>query len=100
MALIRLSDAIENLREELVLAKKQGKDKDLQFDISAIELELEVVIEKETGTGGKINYWIFQAGVDAKASKANTHKLKLTLQAIETNGKPLRVSQEQDERSE
>jgi len=33
MALIRLSDAIENLRAELAHARDQGKGKDLQLDV-------------------------------------------------------------------
>lgn len=98
--MIRLSNAIENLREELAEAQEQGKGKALQFDVGTIEIELEVVAEKEIAGNGKINWWIVESGVDTKASKTNTHKLKLTLQTVASNGKPLRVSQQQQERPE
>jgi hypothetical protein len=100
MALIRLSDAIENLRAELAHAQEHGKGKNLQFGVGSIELELEVVAENETSGGAKINWWIFGGGVDAKAKDASKHKLKLTLEAVDASGKPLRVSRQQHERPE
>ncbi len=92
MSLIKISDAIENLRSELEHARDKGKGKNLQFDMGEIELELQVVAENETSGGAKINWWIFSGGVDAKKKNADTHKLKLTLKALDTDGNPLRVS--------
>lgn len=98
MALIRLSDAIENLREELAHARDQGKGKDLQFNVGLIDIELEVVAENETSGNAKINWWVFGGGLDAKAKDASKHKLKLALEAVDADGKPLRVSRQHDER--
>ena len=100
MALIRLSDAIENLRAEPAHARDPGKGKDLQFNVGSIDIELEVVAEDETSGGTKINWWIFGGGVDAKAKDASKHKLKLTLEAVDASGKPLRVSRQHGERPE
>ena len=104
MGLIRLSDAIENLRAELKLAQDKGKGKGLQFNVGAIEIELEVVAESELGTSGKINWWILGGGVDTKDKDSSKHKLKLTLQPVEIdqdgNEKPLKVAQTGTERAE
>ena len=96
MGLIRLSDAIENLREELKLAQEKGKNQDLQFNINSIEIELEVVAETEIDASGKINWWILGGGVGAKAKDASKHNLKLSLQAVDAKGQPMRVSQKGD----
>ena len=95
MSLIKLSDAIDNLREELILSKEKGKDANLQFDIETIELELEVFAEEEATVSGKINWYIFGGGADSKLKDTSKHKLKLTLKAVEANGKPIRVSKSQ-----
>ncbi len=92
MALIRLSDAIENLRAELARSREEGASKNLQFNVGSIELDLEVVAENETSDDAKINWWIFGGGINAKVKHASTHKLKLTLEPVDANRKPLRVS--------
>ncbi|OLP19386.1 hypothetical protein BST81_06480 [Leptolyngbya sp. 'hensonii'] len=98
MALIRLSDAINNLREELNLAQEQGKKSDLKLNISSIEIELEVVAESEGSAGTKVNWWVLGGELALKEKDARKHKLKLTLQALDSSGKAIRVSQEQLER--
>ena len=100
MGLIRLSDAVENLREELKLAQEKGKNQDLQFNVGSIEIELEVVAETEIDASGKINWWILGGGMDTRAKDASRHKLKLSLQAVDASGQPLKVSQQQDHRSD
>ena len=92
MAMIRLSDAIENLRAELARAHKVGKSQDINLNLGGIELELEVVAEDETSGDAKVNWWIFGGGVSGKMKDASTHKLKLNLQAVDKKGRPLRVS--------
>ncbi len=92
MAKIQLSEAIENLRAELQSAQDQGKDQDLQFRLGPIELELEVVAEKGAEGEAKVNWWIFGGGVSGNVSDASTHKIKLTLQAVDKNGKPIQVA--------
>jgi hypothetical protein len=85
---IRLSDAIENLREELKLAQEIGKTDQLKFNITSIDLELEVTAEHEKNVEGKatgkVRWFVELAGsVGAKNKDVSKHKLKLTLQAIE-----------------
>lgn len=100
MSLIRLSDAIDNLREELKFTQEKGKNQNIQFNVGSIEVELEVIAEEETGGSGKVNWWILGGSVDSKTKDASKHKLKLTLQVVDDRGRPLQVSQRQDMRPE
>jgi Trypsin-co-occurring domain 2 len=102
---IRLSDAIAYLREELKAAQHKAQNEDLKFNVGSAEIELEVVAEREKGGSGKVNWWVFNAGIDAKNKDISKHKLKLTLQAVQashdgTGSKRLQVGQEQYERPE
>lgn len=97
MGLIKLSDAIENLRKELKLAQEKGENQNLQFDIQSIELELEVIAEGESGASGKINWYIFGGGVDSKVKDASKHKIKLMLKAVDATNQPIRVSKSQEQ---
>lgn len=97
MELIKLSDAIENLREELKLAQERGNGQSMQFDLQSIEIELEVIAEDESGASGKINWYIFKGGVDSKFKDSSKHKLKLALKAVDATGNPIRVSRSQKE---
>jgi hypothetical protein len=96
MTLTRLSDAIESLRTELEHAQKEGESKELRFNIEAIEIELEVLVEKEGSGDTKVNWWILAAGAEARVKNANKHRLKLTLKAVDASGQPLRVSKLQE----
>jgi Trypsin-co-occurring domain 2 len=95
---IRLSKAIENLREELKLAQEMGKTDRLKFNITSIDLELEVTAEHEKDfegkATGKVQWFVELAGsATAKNKDVSKHKLKLTLQAIEhkDDGTPQQV---------
>ena len=98
MGLIRLSEAIENLREELKLAQEKGENQQLQFSVESIEIELEVIAETEIDTSGKVNWWILGGGLETKAKGASKHKLRLSLKTVDTSGRPLKVSQQQNNR--
>ena len=98
MALISLANAIENLRAELEGALRQGKDRDIQFNIDSVDLEMEVVAEDETSGGAKVNWWIFGGGLDTKIKDASKHKLKLSMQPVNKHGEPLRIARERQGR--
>jgi Trypsin-co-occurring domain 2 len=100
MTQIRLSDAIENLRQELKLAQRRGEGEHLQFKVSSIEVELEVVAESDAGGSGKINWMVFSGGIDIKEKDVHKHKLKLNLQPAIDGGADLNVSQQKSYRPE
>lgn len=78
--MIELADVIKDLRAELVEAIKAGRGEPLQFALGPIEVELTVAVEKKAGAGAKVRFWVVELGGDAAVSKAETQKIKLTLQ--------------------
>jgi hypothetical protein len=90
---IRLADAIAQLRNELRQAVVEGEDKDIVFTPRSIELELAVTFTAETEASGGFKLLAFlDLSAKATASDSSAHKVKLTLDAADRTGKPLKVS--------
>jgi len=81
--LIPLADAIQELRSELFTAFQEGQDQRLKFEVSSIELELNVVVTREGSGSAKASFKLLGIGVEANAggklSDAVTQKIKLSL---------------------
>lgn len=85
---LELAAVIKALREELNVAKLAGEGHDIRFNVNTVEVEFQTVVEMEGGgeVGGKIKFWVLD--IDAKAGgkykKSATHKVKLSLQPVDT----------------
>jgi hypothetical protein len=77
--LMGLSAALEGLREELESAWEKGAGKRIRFRVSEVTLTLEAVARRDTHGGGKIRWWLIEAGGDVTAGKETTQTLALTL---------------------
>lgn len=75
---IGVAAAIAALRQELLLATESGKDSDVRFRITAIDLSLHVAATKEGN--GKIGWTIL--GLGASYESATTQTLKLALEPM------------------
>ena len=87
---LKLAQVIEALRAELNEAKRSGESPEnqgIRFNVNNIDIEFQTVVEKEVGgkASGKIRFWVLDADAEAsgKYNKANTHKIKLSLQAVD-----------------
>ncbi len=82
---IGLADAIQNLRGEIEDAIAKGKNQKLKFGLDTIEMEFAVQTTVTAATKGKakVSFWVVDAelGADGGVSNANTHRVKLTLNA-------------------
>ncbi|MFA1541417.1 trypco2 family protein [Actinomadura monticuli] len=76
---IPLSDAIKQLRMELKEAMEEGKDDELKFEVSSIELELNMVIDTRRKMEGKLSLWKVAAGGGRESGKSSTHRMMLSL---------------------
>jgi hypothetical protein len=74
-----LSAALEGLRGELEAAWASGQGKPVRFRVSEVTLTLEAVASRSAEGGGKIRWWIIEAGGGAKAGTETTQTLVLTL---------------------
>jgi len=78
---LSLSELINDVANELRIAKSLSTSKDPVMEFSECELELQVNIAVE-GNGG-IKFWIIDIGGGAKKEK--THTIKVKFNSIETN---------------
>jgi Trypsin-co-occurring domain 2 len=100
---LRLSDAIEKLREELQIAQAKGQGQDLKFNVGAAEIEFEIVAGTEDSMSGKVSWYIFGGGLESKGKESSKHKLKLTLQPVsidQRTGSPMRYQVNQESTTE
>jgi hypothetical protein len=95
---LKLSDAIETIREEFEIAQKRSENKELRFNVTSIEIELEVVIEEEESTSGGINWYVFMGSVSSKENETKKHKLKVYLEPVNSSGERIQVSGNVSER--
>ena len=79
LSVISLSEAIEDLREELSLAQDAGNKSSLKFTISEIDLELQLVNSGKAKAEAKAGWGVLSLGGGGEVASSGTHKLKLKL---------------------
>lgn len=79
-----LADVLKTLRTEIAQAIRDGEDESVRFQIGPVEVELVGVIEKAGGGNAKAEFKVLGIGAgigaDAKVSRENTQRIKVTLQ--------------------
>ena len=97
--LMGLSAALEGLREELESTWEKGAGKAIRFQVSEVTLTLDAVARRDVQGGGKIRWWLIEAGGDVTAGREATQTLvlKLTpgLYDAQGNPRPLEVAGDQ-----
>jgi hypothetical protein len=76
---VGLSSALEVLRAELEAAWETGQGKRVRFRVSELTVTMQVVARREREGGGKLRWYVLEAGGSAKASGETTQGLVLTL---------------------
>ncbi|NDK36913.1 trypco2 family protein [Rhodovulum sulfidophilum] len=98
---ISIADAVESLREQILEAKRRGKDsKGVSFGLHEIEVELQLVTEQTDAAGGKagFSFAVFSgaASYDATLKTSNTHKLRFKLSVGEPGATKTGISMADD----
>jgi hypothetical protein len=78
--MVELAEVIAGLRRELDearLAVDPGES--LRFELGPVELEATIAIEKSTGGGAKLRFWVVELGGDASSARSSIQRLKVTL---------------------
>jgi Trypsin-co-occurring domain 2 len=104
-AVLWVSSALEALRAELEEAWRSGTKHQVQFGIDEISLTLTVVASGKMAGGGKIRWYVIEAGGDVSHEKSSTQTLVLKLKpALVDPGTgrtwPLQVSGDQTEKGD
>ncbi|MFF6998199.1 trypco2 family protein [Streptomyces sp. NPDC008313] len=76
---IELADAVQAVRDQLLIAAGRATGQDLAFEVGDIQMEFTVELRSETKAGAKVRAWVLDAGVDATRSTGRTHKVSFTL---------------------
>jgi Trypsin-co-occurring domain 2 len=82
--LVGLADAIEALRDELMVAIMRSKDKPMRFALEPIELAVQAVVTKDAN--GKIGWNILGVGGKYETARTQTVTLKLSPLWQKTDG--------------
>ncbi|SPF05243.1 trypco2 family protein [Streptomyces sp. MA5143a] len=89
---IELADAVQAVRDELITAAARSSGQDVIFEVGDIELEFSVELHKEIKGGLKVKAWVVEAGVDGGGDSTRTHRVAVTLKALDSStGEPWRV---------
>ncbi|MGA5559503.1 trypco2 family protein [Streptomyces lavendulocolor] len=76
---IELADAVQVIRDQLVLASARAHGQDVRFEVGDIHMEFMVELRTEAKAGGKIRAWVVDAGVDGTRTHARIHQVSFTL---------------------
>ena len=77
--LMGLSAALEGLRAELESTWEKSAGKAIRFRVGEVTLTLEAVARRDVQGGGKIRWWLVEAGGDITAARETTQTLVLKL---------------------
>ena|ERR1700730_2337610 len=96
---VSISEAIKHIRAELVDAAKEGKEGAVRFVTKSVEVELGVTFDVEVeAKGGFKIFSLVDISGRAKRGTESVHKLKLELEPVNRDGKPLVVRDDERER--
>ena len=76
---VNLSSALDALRLELEQAWAASQGQRIRFRVGDVTMTIQVVARRERGGGGKLRWWVIEAGAEAKAADETTQTLVLTL---------------------
>jgi hypothetical protein len=100
-ASLGLSDALEGLRQELEQAWVNSRGSRVRFRAEAVKVTVEAVVRTDDKLGGKVRWWLLEAGANHDRSRETTQTLELTLtpQLYDDSDQPgpLDVAAEQDQ---
>jgi hypothetical protein len=99
-SVVGLATALEALRQELDEAWRESQGQRVRFRAEQVTLTVQAVARTENKVGGKLRWWVVEAGADRTAGREATQTLELTLtpQLFDDAGKlvgPLDVSGQQ-----
>lgn len=88
-AKVTLSDAIENVREEIARAIEKGEGKSVKFALNEVELELGVEVEERDAASGEVKIVVVRFGAELADTAKNIHRIKIKLTPVNGDGEPL-----------
>jgi len=91
---IKLSDAVESVREELLYAASRGGQSDLGFAVGPIEMEFTVELRIDSKLGTGVKAWVIAGDLSANVARNRAHKVKITLTPRQVDATDLLIASE------
>ena len=89
---IELAEMLAELRAQLLSAQGEGAGQDLKFEVSDVELEVQLETTKKADGKGGVKFWVYNAEAGVSGSEGMTHRLKLKLKPTGPTGEaPVRI---------
>jgi len=80
---VGLSQFLQELRKELQRSMEAAKQEPaLSFEMTKLEVELQVTAERTTDGSGKVKFWVIEAGAGGKVGDKTVQTIKMALQPI------------------
>jgi Trypsin-co-occurring domain 2 len=76
---VDVSSALEALRDQLEEAWLASQGRRVRFRVSDVRLTIQAVARREKEAGGKLRWWLIEAGAEGRAARESTQTLVLTL---------------------
>jgi hypothetical protein len=83
MSGIELATVIRQLRTELNEALTDAEGERLRFQLGPVEMSLTVTVSREAAPGGKVRFWVIEAGGEARYSREAVQDIKLVLTPLD-----------------
>jgi Trypsin-co-occurring domain 2 len=92
MAEISLSDAIQQLRDQLRGAILEGEGQDIVFTPNSVDIELGITFKAEAKASGGFKLLAFlDLSGEATAGRESQHKINISLSVADKSGQPIKV---------
>lgn len=89
---IELAEMLAELRAQLLTAQGEGAGRDLKFEVTEVELEVQIEATKKADGKGGVKFWVYSAEAGVGGSEGMTQRLKLKLRPTGAGGEaPLRI---------
>ncbi|MFH8337168.1 trypco2 family protein [Streptomyces sp. AM6-12] len=77
--MIELAEIIRELGQELNTALTDGPTGAVRLELGTVEIEADVVVSRRGGAGGKVRFWVAEAGAEGQLESSRTQRIRLTL---------------------
>jgi hypothetical protein len=95
MERIELKDAIEALRVELSEAILVSEGKEVRLEMSEIEMEFQVTVEKSKEGNAGLKFGVIEIGSKGGEKDATVHRVKISMKPQWKDGKAIRTGSEE-----
>jgi Trypsin-co-occurring domain 2 len=88
---LSLASVIAQARAELELARAEGTQRDVQFQVEEMELELAVEVSGSASVDAGVRFWVLSAGAKGEVRHLGANHVRIKLKPVGPGGTDLQV---------